>query len=414
VQDQEWVESSRQEDNGYLFEEWLRKADLNLVQPRRGDILQGVIVQVGPPEMLVDIGAKRDGIVPARDLERLPPDLRASLAEGKEVSVIVTRVYEDTGDIELSISQALQEQDWVWAKDLLEKREIVECEVQGFNRGGLTVQFGQIRGFVPLSHVADIPRNLSPEQREQRMAELVGKRLPFMVIEVDRARRRLILSQREAIRALREARRDELLSSLKEGDIVQGRVRSIASFGVFVDLDGVDGLIHRSELSWDRVENVRDVVKVGQEIQAMVIKVDKKERKIGLSLKRLQPNPWFERIQKYRPGDIVPAVIANVTDFGAFAQIDEGIEGLIHVSELSPGGKVRPRDVIHAGDHVYVKILDIDPERQRISLSLRQAPQWEETEEVTSDESEDEDVSDAPADADRESPAAVVSLSAAE
>ncbi len=370
------------EDNGHLFEEWLQQGDMALVRPQRGDILHGIIVQVSPTELLVDIGAKRDGYVPARDLERLAPEMRESLHEGQEVSVIVTRVYDDTGDIELSIAQALQEQDWVRAKQLLESGDLVECEITGYNRGGLTVRFGQIRGFVPLSHVTEVPRNLSPEARAEHMARLIGQTITLCVIEVDRARRRLILSQREAQHVLRERRKDELLATLREGDIITGRVRSFADFGIFVDLGGVDGLIHRSELAWEHIDNIQEAFKIGQEVEALVIKVDKKERKIGLSLKRLQPNPWEERIAKYKVGDIVDALITNVTDFGAFARLEEGVEGLIHISELGLASGQHPRDLVQPGDEVKVKILDINKERQRISLSMRQAPQWEVAEET--------------------------------
>ncbi len=376
--EERWQAEVSEDEDARVFEEWLRRADMGLVRPRRGAIVEGTIVQVSPTEILLDIGAKRDGFVPASDLERLPEEVRARLKVGERLPVIIHRVYEDTGDIELSISQALQEQDWIKAKELEASGEIVECEVVGYNKGGLTVQFGQIRGFVPLSHVANVPRNLSAEERMKYMSELVGTRLPLKVIEVDRSRRRLILSHREALRELRERRKDELLATLKEGDIVRGAVRSIADFGAFIDLGGVDGLVHKTELSWQRVDRVEDVLRPGQEVEAMVIKVDKKARRIGLSIKRLQPNPWEEKVAKYKVGDVVKATIINVTDFGAFARLEEGLEGLIHISELplSPGES--PRDVLSTGDEVFVKILAIDKDRQRISLSMKGVPQWEE------------------------------------
>ncbi len=378
---QPWQDETPNEANDlHLFEQWLRQERVTLVRPERGDILEGTIVQITPHEILVDIGAKYDGIVPRSDVERLPPEMREQLREGQVVPVIVTFVFEELNEIELSIAQALQEQDWLRARELLEQGELVECEVITYNRGGLIVRFGQLRGFVPLSHVADVPRNVSPEERAKHMARLVGQRILLKPIEVDRARRRLIFSQREALHIWRERRKDELLATLKEGDIVRGQVRSFADFGVFVDLGGVDGLIHRSELAWEYVDDMHKIVQEGQEIEAMVIKVDKKERKIGLSLKRLQPNLWLERVAKYKPGDVVRAVITNVTDFGAFARIEEGVEGLIHASELGLRPKQKPSDVVQRGDEVNVKILDIDKERQRISLSLQQAPQWEEAE----------------------------------
>ncbi len=377
----QWMDDEDVED-GDLFEKWLQEKHHILVQPERGELLKGTIAQVGPNEVLVDINAKRDAYVPPDDLARLPSEVREQLHEGQEVNVIVTRVYEETGDIEVSLSKALQAQDWVKAVELMEQKAIIETEVIAYNRGGLIVRFGQIRGFIPLSQMADIPRNISAEERAQRMAALVGKRLPVCVIEVDRARRRLILSEREAQHQRRERRRDELLASLKEGDIVRGRVRSFASFGVFVDLDGVDGLIHRSELSWDRSVSPQDILQIGQEVETVVIKVDRKARRIGLSLKRMQPNPWLERVEKYREGDIVDALVINVTDFGVFARLEEGVEGLVHVSELPLAHGQRPQDAFSPGDEIRVRIIGIDTQRQRISLSMRQVPQWDVLEDV--------------------------------
>ncbi len=379
-QEQRFWSPKEEIEDIHLFEEWLHGDTLKLVQPERGDILEGTIVHISPTEILVDIGAKRDGFVPATDVQRLPRAMRDQLTEGQEVPVIVVRVYEDTGDIELSISRALQQQDWLKAKELFESKEAVEVEVTGYNRGGLTVTFGQIRGFVPLSHVADMPRNLSPDERMQRMAAMVGQRIPVCVIEVDRSRRRLIFSHREVIQRLREQRKEKLLSTLQEGDIVKGRVRRVTDFGVFIDLGGVDGLIHRSELSWDPVQNPESILKVGEEVEVKVIKVDKEKRRIGLSLKRMQPSPWEERIRHYDVGDVMKAVITNVTDFGAFASLEPGLEGLIHKSEIGLAAGQTPQDVLEPGMEVNVRILDIDHEKQRISLSMRRAPQWEEDE----------------------------------
>ena len=358
------------EEDVRLFEEWLQQPK-TFVRPRRGEILEGTIVQITPTEILVDIGAKRDGFVPARDVEHLPEEVRERLQVGQRVPVIVRRVYEDTEDIELSIAQAYQEQDWIRARHLQESKEIIHCPVINYNKGGLIIQFGQIRGFVPLSHLATVPRNISPEERLRVLSDMVGQELPLVVLEVDRSRRRLICSQKEALRILQDRKKDELLATLKEGDIVEGVIRNVTHFGAFVDLDGVDGLIHRSEIAWERVERLEDVVRPGQRIRAMVVKVDREKRRIGLSLKRLQPNPWEEKIRKYRPGEVVPATITHITDFGAFARLEPGLEGLIHSSEIPRKQGQTVYDVLEPGDEVQVRILNIDPKRQRVSLSLR-------------------------------------------
>ncbi len=372
---EEWVEDLD------LFEEWLRQEQVTIVRPERGDLLEGTIVEITPREVLVDIGAKYDGIVPISDIEKLPPEVREQLHVGQKVPVVVTFVFEELNEIELSISLALQEQDWLRARELMQQGELVECEVIAYNRGGLIVRFGQLRGFVPLSHMTDVPRNIPPEERARYMERLVGQHLMLQIIEVNRAQRRLIFSQREAQKTWRERRKDELLATLKEGQLVRGQVRSFADFGVFVDLGGVDGLIHKSELAWEHVDDPRSVLKLGQEIEAVVIKVDKQERKIGLSLKRLQPNPWLEKVAKYEVGQVVKVYITNVTEFGAFARLEEGVEGLIHISEMDLASGQKPADVLQRGDEVNAYILDIDKERQRISLSLRRVSQEELAEE---------------------------------
>lgn len=364
-------------DDLELFEKWLREERVEVLRPERGDLVEGTIVEITPHGALVDIGAKVDAVVPRSDLERLAPDVREQLRVGMKVPILITFVFEELNEIEGSIALALQEQDWLRARELMERGELVECEVISYNRGGLIVRFGQLRGFVPLSHLSDVPRNTPPEERLRYMQQLVGKKLLLKIIEANRARRRLIFSQREALRAWREQRKEELLATLKEGDVVRGTVRNFTDFGVFVDLGGVDGLIHKSELAWEEVEDPKKILAVGQEIEAVVIKVDKEERRIGLSVKRLHPEPWLEKAKELQVGDIVKAEITNVTDFGAFAKLENGLEGLIHVSHMDlPPGK-KPKDVLQPGDEVNVRIVEIDQERQRISLSLRGVPQWE-------------------------------------
>lgn len=360
-----------------LFEKWLQEERVDIVRPERGDLLEGTIVEITPHEVLVDIGAKVDAVVPRSDLERLAPEVRQQLRVGMRVPVLVTFVFEELNEIEVSIALALQEQDWLRARELMERGELVECEVLSYNRGGLIVRFGQLRGFVPLSHLVEVPRNTPPEERARYMERLVGKKLLLKIIEANRAQRRLIFSQREALRAWREQRKDELLATLKEGDVVRGTVRSFTDFGVFVDLGGVDGLIHKSELAWEEVDDPSKVLSLGQEIEAMVIKVDREERRIGLSLKRLHPEPWLEKVKELKEGEIVKAVVTNVTDFGAFVRLENGLEGLIHVSHMPLSGNEKPQDILQPGDEINVRIVEIDRERQRISLSLRDVPQWD-------------------------------------
>jgi small subunit ribosomal protein S1 len=354
-----------------LFEQYL-DADTDFDLPERGDLREGVIVEVRPHELLVNVGSKRDGVVPQSDLSKLDPDFVASLREGQTVDVVVSRQSEDDGAFQLSIADALQQRDWIVAQDLLESGDIVTHKVIGFNKGGLTVEFNHLKGFVPASHVIDLPRNLSEDQRRVEMEGFIGSALRLKVIEVDRRRRRLVMSQMLAEREYRSNRREELFSTLKVGDVIEGEVRNLRPFGAFVDIGGADGLLHVSEIGWSPVNHPRDVLSVGEKIQVQVIRLDPDEQRIGLSRKRVLPNPWTEIEQRYHIGDIVTATVTRVVDFGAFAQIEPGVEGLIHISELADIAVAEPLKSIAAGDEVQAKILRIEPKRQRIGLSRRQ------------------------------------------
>jgi small subunit ribosomal protein S1 len=254
---------------------------------------------------------------------------------------------------------------------LADNGEIWEAEVEGYNKGGLVVPLDEIRGFVPASQVPDFPRGLNQEERLQRLSERVGDTLMVKVIEINRRKRRLILSARAAEREYREEKREQLLEALREGEVRSGRVSSLASFGAFVDLGGADGLVHISELSWRRVRHPREVVSVGDKVDVYVLRLDQERKRIGLSLKRLQPEPWTLVEEKYELGQLIEGVVTNVVDFGAFAEIEEGIEGLIHVSELTDGSISHPREVVKKGDLLLLRIIRIDARRRRLGLSLK-------------------------------------------
>ncbi len=258
---------------------------------------------------------------------------------------------------------------WDTAHASYAEGRVVELHVVGYNRGGLLVDLGDVRGFVPASQLVSFPRRTTEEERMAEMAHYVGKTLRLKVIELDRQHNRLILSER--IAKMPVSRSEQLLNSIQPGQALTGTIRNVTDFGAFVDLGGVEGLIHVSEMSWQRVNHPRDVCAAGATVNVYVIDVNREQRRIGLSLKRLAPDPWALAAQHYKPGDIVPAVITNVVSFGAFARMPEGIEGLIHTSELAEGNFLHPRDVVHEGDTVNVRVMNIDPARQRIGLTLR-------------------------------------------
>jgi len=263
------------------------------------------------------------------------------------------------------------ERAWQLAQESFENGEILELKAMGYNRGGLLVQLNRLRAFVPASQLVDSPNHLKDEEREAELSSRVGKTLGLRVIDLDRDRNRLILSERAAIS--NEEREARLLAELCEGDIRRGRVTNLCSFGAFVDLGGAEGLIHISEMSWGRVRRPDDVLRSGDGVEVYVISVNREDKKIGLSLKRLQPDPWTTVEGRYQVGQLVEGTITNVVSFGAFTRVEEGLEGLIHISELAEGNFLHPRNVVKEGDVVTAQIINIDSANHRLGLSLRQA-----------------------------------------
>ncbi len=344
----------------------------NLVRVvRPGEIVKGVVARKRQTEILVDVGAKSEGIVDPKDLNNLSPDELAAIKVGDTIPVYVISVENDQEEthIVLSLSQARVEKDWEEAERLFASGETFESTVIGSNKGGLIVNFGQVRGFVPGSQL--INAQFSGSNKPDRWNQLMGEKLQLKIIEVDRNRNRLILSERAAAEDARK-NKASLLLELKEGDVRTGRVTSLADFGAFVDIGGVDGLIHLSELAWTRVSHPREVVKVGDEIQVYILSVDHEQQRVALSLKRLQPEPWSQVFDYYEINQIVDAVVTKLTNFGAFARIDDRIEGLIHISEITDKNITHPREVLAEGQAVKVRIIHIDPERRRMGLSMKQ------------------------------------------
>ena len=343
------------------------------IMPERGDVIEGIIVSKGASEIVVDIASKSEGIVGSRDLERLDNEYIKSLKVGDTVFVYVIRPQDAEGRAILSLSRALLESDWKKAEELYDSKEIIETTVSSCNKGGLIVHLGRVRAFVPASQIVSVrlPRDASEEERIEQLGQVVGQTLHLKIIELDRRRNRLILSERVAMREWRQERKNRLMEELQEGEVREGQVSSLCDFGAFVDLGGADGLVHLSELSWRHVEHPREVLKVGQTVKAYVLGVDRDRRRIALSIKRLQPEPWSTVEERFEIGQKVNGTITKLTDFGAFARLDEDIEGLIHISELSEDRITHPNSVVEEGQEVEVRIIRIDAARRRLGLSLR-------------------------------------------
>ncbi len=360
----------------------LEEIEQSLLEPKIGDIRTGIIVDKRSNELLIDIGFKSEGLVIGREIDRIR-DTYDTFEIGNEIPVYILREDRD-GNVMLSVSRAQAEQDWQQAEELLEKEEVFEGEVAAHNRGGVIIKLGQVRGFVPASQLAngENPRsNNNNQDEENRWAHMLGQNLKLKVIDLDRKRNRLILSERLAMREWRRQQKEKLLESLKEGDVYEGVISSIADFGAFVDLGGADGLIHLSELSWNRVSHPKEVVSIGEQVKVQILSVDLDRRRIGLSLRRLLPQPWDLVNDNYEIGQIVRGKVTKLVNFGAFARLaDDGIEGLIHISELSENRVSHPKEVVSEGDEFDLRIIRIDTDKRRMGLSLKQALPKEEVE----------------------------------
>src|SRR3990172_1672839 len=357
---------------GLTMEQLLSQGDLNLDQPKPGDMRTGMIASISDDEILVSIGAKSEGVIPARELEGMSAEERAKLKVGQDIQVYIVSPEGSKGIMQLSYTRSMEDDDWGNAEALLKSKEAYQGKVEGFNKGGLIVSVGRLRGFVPASQASQTRRmRYKGDTPEQRWSEMVGETLVARVIEVDRERRRLILSERAAAQESREALKERLLTEIKIGETRKGRVTSLADFGAFVNINGADGLVHLSEISWERVDHPSKVLKVGDEVEVKVISIDQERRRIGLSLRQLQTDPWEDHVSRYQVGQLVEGTITRLVKFGAFARIDDYVEGLIHISELSEDRIEHPKEVVNEGDKVALRIIRIEADKRRIGLSLR-------------------------------------------
>jgi len=379
--------SYEENDDHALMEQFLADPAHDYHNLQYGDTVDGTIMQVDKDEVLVNIGAKAEGVIPSREMQSLAPEERADLKAGETLLVFVVQAEDKEGRAILSLDKARQEKSWRRLQQFYERGDVLEAKVTNYNKGGLLVNLDGVRGFVPASQVSGISRG--PEtQKQSDMAKMVGTMLPLKVIEINRSRNRLILSERQAVQEVREERKGELLSALKEGDIRTGVVTSVCDFGAFVDIGGADGLVHLSEISWSRVKHPGEVLKPGDTVQVYVLSIDNERKRIALSIKRTQEEPWETVSDRYQLGKIVQGTITQLASFGAFARLEDGVEGLIHVSEMGDGRVQHPRDVVQEGDQMQMRIIRIDPVRKRIGLSLRLSGDEQPSDEGGQDEAE--------------------------
>ena len=352
--------------------EMLLQESTGVELPQPGEIRQGVIASIGPSQILVSIGAKSEGVIAGRDLESLSSEERAALVVGQQIPVYVVNAEDENGNVVLSFKRAQEQITWENVERMLAEEEVIESKVTGFNKGGLIVAVGGLRGFVPASQVSAARRSMSTgDTPEQRWAKMVGDPISVRIVEVDRERRRLILSERAASTESRQSIKERVISELEIGKAYTGRVTSLADFGAFVNINGADGLVHLSELTWERVQHPSEVLEVGQEVRVKVINIDRDKKRIGLSVRQLAEDPWHVKIEKFSVGQLVEGVITRLTKFGAFARLEGDLEGLIHISEISDHRIDHPKEVLKDGDVKTLRIIRIDADQHRIGLSLR-------------------------------------------
>lgn len=370
--EQEDLQGEPVNQNSQSMEALLENDAFSVELPQAGEIREGTIASISQGQILVSIGAKSEGVISGRELEVIDDEEREAFEVGQEIPVFVVSPEDANGNVVLSYKRAQEQMAWTSVEEQMEDDAIIESKVIGYNKGGLIVGVHGLRGFVPASQISALRRSQAAgDTPEQRWARMIGEPISVRIIEVDKSRRRLICSERAAGSESRQSIKERVIEELEEGNVYTGRVTSLADFGAFVNINGADGLVHLSELSWDRIQHPNEILEVGQEVKVKVINIDRDKKRIGLSLRALSDDPWRSRIDKFSVGQLVEGVITRLTKFGAFARLEGDIEGLIHISEISETRIEHPKEVLKEGEAVALRIIRIDPEQHRIGLSLR-------------------------------------------
>ena len=358
--EQEATEEAPNEETAVEMEE---EENFSATELNQGDVVEGTVSQILAEGVYVDVGAKTEGFIPADELTYSNSKPEEVVAEGEEIEVSVLKPEGEDGHAILSKKKVEQEEAWEDIKEAKANEEIIEAEVTKEVKGGLVVDVG-LRGFVPASHVAiDYIEDLS---------QFVGDTLKLKVIEAERENNNVVLSRKALLEKEKEEKEDEVLSSLEEGSVVEGTVTKLVDFGAFVDLGGIEGLLHISEISWGRIDHPEDVLEEGEDIEVKILGVDQDEKRISLGLKQIQPDPWEEFINESEVGDVIAGKITKTVDFGAFMEVKPGVEGLIHISQLSHDHVETVEEVVTKGDEVEAEVININPEERKIGLSIKE------------------------------------------
>ncbi len=364
------------------LQEMLDQEDNFMTVPRRGNIIKGTVVQVSDDEVIVNIGYKSDGVIPFAEISNNPNfDVKNAIKEGQAIEVYVIKVDDRDGNVLLSKRRVDSIKDWDVLEEKSQNNEILTVRTGEVVKGGIIAYFNEIRGFIPASQLSNT--------YVENLQQYSGKDLEAKAIEVNKSKQRAIFSHKIVLEERKEKILKDFWNTIEKDTIMKGEVKRLTNFGAFVDLGGVDGLIHISEISWGRVKHPSDVLNIGDAVEVYVKDFDKESGKISLSLKETRKDPWLEVYENYKVGEIKVGKVVKLVDFGAFIELEPGIEGLVHISQISEERIAKPSDVLERGRNVNVKVLDVDLEDKRISLSIKEANTSKEVENYKEDLVED-------------------------
>jgi ribosomal protein S1 len=344
--------------------ELLEMYDNDFKIPRKGELVKGKVVSVSEKEIVVNIGYKSDGIIPKSEVSNNTDiNLLEFVQEEQELEVYILKKDDGDGNVLLSLKRISQLKDWTDLEKLAEENTIITVDIKEAVKGGVIAYFNEIRGFIPASQIALHYVN--------DLSVYVGQKLEVRILEVNKSKRRAVFTRKQLLSEELKVKKAELWKNISEGSIVSGEVKRITSFGAFVDIGGLDGLIHISEMSWGRIKSPKEAVKIGETVKVKVLTIDKDTEKVSLSLKQVKNDPWAEFEKNYKTDDIVDAKVVNLTDFGAFLEIEPGLEGLVHISQISSERIEKPSDILKIGNTCQAKIIEVNLEERKIKLSIR-------------------------------------------
>ncbi|MCH4888851.1 30S ribosomal protein S1 [Acidaminobacter sp. JC074] len=350
-------------ENNNSMAELLEQFEKDFVVPKKGELVKGKVVSVSDKEIVVNIGYKADGIIPKSEVSNNDVNLKEFAQEGQELEVYILKKDDGDGNVLLSLKRIAQLKDWTELEKLAEDATTITVTIKEAVKGGVIAYYNEIRGFIPASQIALHYVN--------DLSVYVGQTIEAKILEVNKNKRRAVFTRKQLLSEELSEKKAELWGNISEGAVVKGEVKRITSFGAFVDIGGLDGLIHISEMSWGRIKSPKEAVKIGDTVEVKVLTIDKETEKVSLSLKQVKNDPWIEFDNNYKVNDVVSAKVVNLTDFGAFLEIEPGLEGLVHISQISAERIEKPADVLKIGDACDAKIIEVNLEERKIKLSIR-------------------------------------------